>query len=325
MKFYLFLLTLFFPTLFFASDTNFLDKKNVLSFIEEEANASTFTKKELERFFQKSTFLPNVLEVYNTPFKTYKSDASWTRYTTKVLTKKRIKETKRFIQEYLPTLVKAENIYQVPKEYIASFISIESHFGDNTGDYNIFSALATLAFYPNRKQEFFKNELSELLQLSNHKTIDPTTLKGSFAGALGCVQQLPSVHKRYDIDFNGDGKKDLWDIEDCIGTIANFMRKNGWDNHAPVTIKTNFSHGQYRGFSTGYNKLYTVAFLKEFGIRPIKSLPSSQVVSLLQLRGTSHDELWLGAKNFRILTTYNNSTNYGMAIFLLASMLTDHN
>jgi membrane-bound lytic murein transglycosylase B len=109
-------------------------------------------------------------------------------------------------------------------------------------------------------------------------------------------------------------------MKDCIGTIANFMHVNGWDSKKVVTVRALFGKDRYKGLTTGYNKLYSLKELKKHNITPTKEL-DEDVVSLLQLRGKTKDELWLGAKNFRVLTTYNNSTNYGMAIFQIAQRL----
>jgi membrane-bound lytic murein transglycosylase B len=300
-----------------AKDVNFTQLKVVQDFIQELSLSEGLEKKELVEVFASVQFLPKVLEIYNIPFNRYKTDASWKRYSSKIITSKRVKQTHKFINKHSDVLKKAEDLYQVPKEYIATFIGIESHFGSNTGKFSVLNSLSSLAFFKNRKQKFFKNELRELFILASKKGIKPNSLKGSFAGAMGCVQQLPSVHNRYGVDFDNDGKKDMWNMSDCIGTIANFLHQNGWENGKTVAVKARYGGKRYRGFKTGYNKIYTIAFLKEQNIIPTKKFPEPEA-SLLQLRAVSHDEIWLGAKNFRILTKYNNSTNYGMAIYQLS-------
>ncbi|HIO90640.1 MAG TPA: lytic murein transglycosylase [Campylobacterales bacterium] len=275
-----------------------------------------------QELFLKAKFKPNILKIYNSPISSYKSDASWTTYKKHILTNAKLKRARKFLVEYKDTLSRAENIYHVEKEYIAAFIAIESDFGNYTGESNIFDALTTLAFHKNRKQDFFKYELDEFLTLSDEKGWNPLKQYGSFAGAMGCVQQLPSVHRKYGVDFNNDGKKDLFDLEDCIGTIANFMYQNGWEVDRQVAIRASFKGKRYKGLETGYNKIYSLSKLKNHGINPRQPF-TQKTATLLQLRDTTHHELWLGLKNMQIITTYNNSTNYGMAIYKFATKLQD--
>ena len=152
------------------------------------------------------------------------------------------------------------------------------------------------------------------------KDINPLTQTGSFAGAMGCVQQLPSVHHLYGVDFDGDGERNLFSMKDCIGTIANFMHVNGWENARRITVQAMYKEKRYEGLTTGFDKIYTIDKLKANGVSPILFFPESSA-SLLQIRDTNHDELWLGAQNFRVLTAYNNSTNYAMAIHQIAQRL----
>jgi membrane-bound lytic murein transglycosylase B len=303
---------LIFPIFLFASGED--------SFIKKMVQKHGFNSQSLQTLFSKASVKPKILKIYNTPFRAYKNDASWTTYKSKIITKKKIQRAKVFIKKYKKQLLKAEKIYQVPHEYIVAFIGVETNFGVITGKENIFDALTTLSFYKNRKKKFFTDELESFLVMCKDKGINPLTQKGSFAGAMGCVQQLPSVHLKYGVDFNEDGDKNLFDMKDCIGTIANFMHVNGWDSKKVVTVRALFGKDRYKGLTTGYNKLYSLKELKKHNITPTKEL-DEDVVSLLQLRGKTKDELWLGAKNFRVLTTYNNSTNYGMAIFQIAQRL----
>ncbi len=289
-------------------------------FIDMMVKKHHFDREYLTKLFSSANFTPKSLKIYNTPFKKYLTDASWQKYKTKIITPKKIAKCKVFMREYKEYLDKASKIYQVPKEYITAFIAIESDLGRVYGDENIFNNLTTLALYKNRKQLFFKKELEEFLLLSREKGFDPRVKFGSFAGAMGCVQQLPSIHRRYGVDLDGDGVSDEESMADCIGTIANFMHQNGWKNKRVVTIKAKYKGRRYRGLKSGYNKIYSINFLKKHGITPQGRFTEGRA-SLLQLRGKDHDELWLGAKNFRVLTRYNNSTNYGMAIYQIVNRL----
>jgi len=269
----------------------------------------------------KANFKGDILKRYQAPKSAYKTDASWAKYKRHVLTSSRIRRAKAFMKKYAYELDQAQKIYQVDKEYIVAFLAVETNFCSYTGNYRVYDVLHTLANNKNRMQNFFKNELYELKLLAKEENKDIRSYRGSFAGAMGCVQQLPSVHRRYGVDFDGDGKKDLFSIKDSIGTIASFMHRNGWKMGACVAVRAKYKGKRYYGeLETGYNKLYSLETLKKHGITPRKKI-KERVVSLLQLRDTDHDELWLGCKNMRVLTTYNHSTNYGMALYTLAQRL----
>lgn len=289
----------------------------IFTILLSSCSKPTLTNQEL---FSKAKFKPEILKIYNTPIGRNKSDASWTTYKNHILTNAKLARARKFLKDYKTTLEKAEQTYKVQKEYIAAFIAIESDFGSYTGKSNIFDALTTLAFHKNRKQAFFKHELDEFMTLSYEKGWNHLNQYGSFAGAMGCVQQLPSVHRKYGVDFNNDGKKNLFDLKDCIGTISNFLYQNGWKNNEQVAIRASYKGKRYKGLKTGYNKIYSISKLKKHGINPRQNF-KEDTASLLQLRDSTHHELWLGAKNMQVLTAYNNSTNYGMAIFLFAKKL----
>ena len=268
----------------------------------------------------KGKFHESVLKRYNSPVKTHSTDASWAKYKRRVLTPYRVAQAKRFMRKYHDELERAERVYGVDKEVVVAFLSIESSFCSYTGNYPVYDVLWTLAYHKNRKQKFFRHEFEELLKLAKEEGKDPHSYRGSFAGAMGCVQQLPSVHRRYGVDFDGDGVKDLYSIVDSIGAISYFMQRHGWKKGAKIAVKTTYKGHNYSGLPTGFNKIYDLKTLKQNGIIS-KSRVHEDRVSLLQLRDTYHDELWLGLKNMRVLTAYNNSTNYGMSIFKLSQMI----
>ena len=203
------------------------------------------------------------------------------------------------------------------------FIGVESHFGHYMGDYNVLDALATLAFHPNRMQRFFKNELKHLFLFAREKHYTITRLEGSFAGAMGCVQQVPSIARKFSFDFDGDGAS-IWDIEDCIGSIAKFMHHKGWQKGKTVAVAADYPTKRFRELRTGFKTHYSLKTLRQHHITPISHFPYP-TAALIKLHNTTHDELWLGAPNFRVLTGYNASSNYGMAIHKIAEALKGFN
>jgi membrane-bound lytic murein transglycosylase B len=153
--------------------------------------------------------------------------------------------------------------------------------------------------------------------MAREQGYDIKKLEGSFAGAMGMVQQVPSVFRKYGMDYNHDGVKDPWDLEDVIGIIAKFMQKNGWRKGAQVAVPTKFNGKRYTELKTSHRRTLPLSTILKHGIKPLASFNESKAY-LLKNSNLSHDDIWLGAKNFRVLTRYNNSTSYGMAIHLIS-------
>ncbi|MDD5406159.1 MAG: lytic murein transglycosylase [Sulfurovaceae bacterium] len=297
---------------------DYLSKNEVQSFIDMMVQKHHFERSYLESVFENAGFDRDTLDRYTGRYKEGTTNGPWERYKAHVLDADTLQKAKEFKRRYAATLNRAASQYDVPVEYIVGFIGVESKFGEYTGDYRILDALTTLAFNPNRMQGFFKGELVNLFLVARELNYDITKLKGSFAGAMGCVQQVPSVYRTFGMDYNHDGKKDPWDLEDCIGIIAKFMHQNGWQNGLPAAVETNFEGVRYRkGIQPTHRRTYPIEMLNAQGIYPKESFQEPNAYLLL-LRDTTHDELWLGGRNFRILTRYNDAATYGMAIHLIA-------
>lgn len=259
----------------------------------------------------------DTLARYTGKYKAGSTVGTWERFKAHVLDPNTLKKAKKFKEKHRRILQKASSTYHVPQEYIIGFLAVESRLGEYTGDYRLLDSLATLAFHKNRMQKFFRSELEHFFLMCREHGYNPKTLEGSFAGAMGCVQQMPSVFRRYGMDFDRDGKKDPWSINDCVGIIARFMYKNGWKSGAQVAVPAKYNGKRYQGLRSSFRRRYTLTMLKKHGVVPYRRFKESKAF-LLKLRNTTHDELWLGASNFRILTRYNASTNYGMAIHKIA-------
>lgn len=327
MKLYkLILLIVLIPAVLFSNDDrppityDYLAKKEVQQFITMMVNQYHFKRSYMISVMKRAKLDRDTLARYTGKYKVGTTNGSWERYKAHVLDKESLAKAKRFKKQYYRTLQRAGNVYNVDIDYIVGFMGVESKFGEYTGDYNVLDALATLAFHPNRMKKFFKSEFKHLFLLSREKSYNIATLQGSFAGAMGCVQQVPSIARKHKSDFNGDGKTNPWDLEDCIGSIANFMRKNGWKKGALVAVPTQFKGKRYTSLKTSHRRTLPVSTILKHGIKPLGRFNESQAY-LLKNRNTTHDDIWLGAKNFKVLTRYNNSTSYGMAIHLIAESL----
>ena len=298
---------------------DYLSKPNVQHFIQMMHRKYGFETAYLRKVLSHARLDRDTLARYTGKFKKNSTVGSWERFKLHVVNEETYDEAKAFKKRHYHTLKKAAQRYRVDMNYIVGFIGVESRFGTYTGDYNILDALATLAFHPNRMQKFFKNELKHLFLFAREKHYDITGLEGSFAGAMGCVQQVPSIARKFNYDFDGDGAS-VWDIEDCIGSIAKFMHQKGWKKGKTVAVPASFKGKRFKGLRVGFKTRYRLSLLRKHGIRPKTRYPYN-TASLIRLRNSTHDELWLGAPNFKILTAYNASSNYGMAIHKIAQSL----
>jgi len=321
----LLLLIILTPFLLLANDDrppiayDYLSKPNVQKFISMMHHKYGFETSYLKKVLQHAKLDRDTLARYTGKFKKNSTVGSWERFKLHVVNEETFEEARAFKRKHRKTLQKAAQRYKVDEDYIVGFIGVESRFGTYTGDYNVLDALATLAFHPNRMQRFFKNELKHLFLFAREKHYDITKIEGSFAGAMGCVQQVPSIARKFNYDFDGDGAS-VWDIEDCIGSIAKFMHKKGWKKGKSVAVAATYHGKRFKGLRVGFKTRYRLSLLRKHGIKP-KTLYPYNTASLIRLRNRTHDELWLGAPNFRVLTAYNASSNYGMAIHLIAHSL----
>jgi len=299
---------------------NYLAKKEVQQFIDMMVNKYHFKRSYMKSVMRKAKLDRDTLNRYTGHYKVGTTNGSWERYKAHVLDKKSLNKAKKFKRKYRKTLQKASRQYSVDMNYIVGFMSVESKFGEYMGDYNILDALATLAFHKNRMKKFFKNEFKELFLFAREKGYHISKLEGSFAGAMGCVQQVPSVARKHKSDFNGDGVTNPWDLEDCIGSIAKFMHKNGWRNSRVTIVPTTYGAKRFKKLKTSHRRMLSMKSIRKAGVKPLKKFNEPNAY-LLKTRNITHDDIYLGGKNFRVLTKYNNSTSYGVAIHLIAEYI----
>ena len=292
-------------------------KKEVQRFVNMMVSKYHFKRSYMVSVMKHAKLDRDTLARYTGKYKVGTTNGSWERYKAHVLDRSSLSKAKKFKRSYRSTLNRASRQYGVDVDYIVGFMGVESKFGEYTGDYNILDALATLAFHPNRMKKFFKSEFKHLFLYAREKGYNITKLEGSFAGAMGCVQQVPSMARKHRSDFNGDGKTDPWDVEDCIGSIAKFMHKNGWRKGKVVAVATTYKGKRFKRLRTSHKKTYATSSIYKAGVKPKKRFPESRAY-LLKARNRTHDDIYMGGKNFRILTRYNNSTSYGLAIHLIA-------
>jgi membrane-bound lytic murein transglycosylase B len=246
-------------------------------------------------------------------------NGAWTRYRAKFLTDDNIANGVRFWQRNEAALNRASARYGVPPEYIVAIIGVETRYGGYLGKTRIIDALATLAFAYPRRAPYFTGELESFLVMTREEGVDPFSPRGSFAGAMGLGQFMPSSFRDYAVDLDGDGHRDLWNPADAIGSVANYFKAHGWQTGQPVAVRARADSGTSAGvMKTGFDTRYGLGDLSSRGITPVGSLGGASKVSLLQLDVGSGYEYWLGTQNFYTITRYNHSSYYAMAVHQLA-------
>ena len=298
---------------------NYLAKKEVMIFINMMVNTYHFKRSYMTSVLRHAKLDRDTLARYSGRFKSNTTVGSWERFKLHVVNEKMFKKARKFKKDHYKTLKKAQRLYKVDMNYIVGFLGVESQFGTYTGDYSILDALATLAFHPNRMKKLFKSEIKHLFLFAREKGYTITKLEGSFAGAMGCVQQLPSIARKFNDDFDGDGAS-VWDIEDCIGSIAKFMHSKKWRKGAITVVATKYTGKRFTRLKTSRKRMLSLTTIRKSGVKPLEHFPYAKAY-LLKTRSKKQDNVWLGGTNFRVLTQYNNSTNYGVAIHLIAQSI----
>ncbi|MBT4854603.1 MAG: lytic murein transglycosylase B, partial [Halieaceae bacterium] len=235
----------------------------------------------------------------------------WYDYRKIFLTDKRAREGVAFAQQNAETLAKVSDQTGVPASVITAIIGVETFYGRITGSYRVIDALATLAFDYPKRSPFFTRELQNFLVLAYESGKDPLALKGSYAGAMGYGQFMPSSYRAYAVDYDGDGVADIWtNADDAIASVANYFLRHGWEPGAPVIVPANYDGDSSEIFAGGLKPEKTVGELAEEGFAPRSATDISLVATPLRLEGSEGYEYWLCLENFYVITRYNHSAMY---------------
>ncbi|MDF1796814.1 MAG: lytic murein transglycosylase B [Coxiellaceae bacterium] len=240
----------------------------------------------------------------------------WTVYRKYFVTQTRIKNGTKYWQQHAKTLQAAEKKYGVPASVIVAIIGVESNYGSHAAAFNELDALTTLAFYYPKRSKFFRRELAQFLILTRQQKIDPTTIYGSYAGALGIPQFMPSSYRHYGIDFDKSGHIDLLNNhKDAIGSIANYLQKNGWKRNQPVGVAAKVTNT--RALKYLNKKQLRVVQWRQRGIKTSEKLPLNAKAKLIEM-GKNDKDYWLTFRNFKAIMSYNPRVSYAMAVYQLS-------
>lgn len=303
----------------------FTDNQAVQQFIQRMAKEHQINAQELTQNFKAIDKNEKVIQLIKKPAE----KMEWGDYQKWLVTDERVKKGVDYWNQHAQTLANIEKEFGIPAEIIVAIIGVESYYGKARGRYPVFESLATLAFHYPPRARFFEKELEEFLLLAKEEQFDVKTIKGSYAGAMGIPQFIASSYRAYAIDYEKQGQVDLINsIPNALGSTANFLKRHGWKTKAPIIDRALIQGKQYQnllGKNTQNPKLtLSLSTLKQHGVQPekaLKGLSPNEKVSLLELSKKEGKEHWLGYKNFYVLTRYNQSSLYALAVVQLSEKM----
>ena len=275
-----------------------------------------FSQDYLVQTFSKIKRDEKILELVNSPAE----GKPWHEYRSIFMTEDRIRAGLGFWNRHEAAINAASQKFGVDPEIIVAIIGVETFYGRNTGKHNVLRSLTTLAMDFPKREDFYTSELKNYLQfIKEEKINNPAILNGSYAGAMGLGQFISSSYRNYAVDFNRDGFKDLWHPDDAIGSVANYFSRHGWQKGGDVAVPARILGNLYGNIvnTTAKKPINTHSQLKQYGVKMQGGL-NSERVSLLQLEAPNGLEYWVTGDNFYVITRYNHSPKYAMAVLQLA-------
>ena len=306
---------------------NFGQWSDVNAFIDEMVAKNGFDKKALQATLNKTHYVDSAIQLMK-PAPAGKPK-NWAAYRSRFVEPVRIDGGVAFWNTHADALARAEAQYGVPAEIIVAILGVETIYGRNTGNFRVMDAITTLAFSypdtPNRtaRMAYFRGELENTLLFARESNVDPFSLLGSYAGAIGWPQFMPGSIRKFAVDFDGDGRIDLRNSPvDAIGSVAHFLVEHGWRRGEPVAFATTVDATRtdwQRFIGQGLEAKFSLEELKAAGVTPAAEPPAGMPFGLVDLQnGEMPTEYWLGAANFFAITQYNRSFFYAMSVYDLS-------
>ncbi|MGZ5050669.1 MAG: lytic murein transglycosylase B [Methylobacter sp.] len=292
------------------------DTDEVHAFIQQMADKHQFNEAELEDLFDHVEIKQDILKRIASP----SESLPWYKYRKIFLTDARIDAGVQFWKDNAAALTAAEQQYGVPPEIIVAIIGVETLFGKNTGNHHVVDALSTLAFaYPPRSK-FFTGELENYLLMCRDEHLNPAEPLGSYAGAMGMPQFMPSSFRNYAVDFDYDNRRDIWrDSNDVIASVANYFAQHHWQPGQPIAVPVTAKDDAYkRVLNLDLKPNLRLSELESLNLIISRQLPLDSKVKLLSLEQPEGAELWATLDNFYVITRYNHSPLYAMAVYQLS-------
>ncbi len=292
---------------------------DTLTLIDEMVEEHAFDKAELSALFARVEFQPKIIETIARPAES----KPWHQYRPIFLTEKRIRGGVKFWAQNSELLARAEKEYGVAPQIIVAIVGVETFYGRHKGSYKVLEALSTLGFGYPKRSTFFRGQIKEFLLMAREERRDPLEFLGSYAGAMGMPQFIPSSFRHYAVDFDGDGKRDLWNNPaDIIGSVANYFHQHHWKHDEPVTSRAAVKAGAAERFaSENVTPSISLSELRAGGVKPQRQL-EEQLATLLGLQSSEEEkEYWVTLHNFYVITRYNRSPLYAMAVHQLSEAI----
>ncbi len=288
-------------------------------FIKKMVDIHQFHETELNELFKTVVIKDDIIKKMTTPAEAL----PWYRYRKIFMTETRINDGVKFWHENAKSLAEAQRRYGVPAEIIVAIIGVETRYGQHTGKHRVIDALYTLAFdYPPRRA-FFLNELENYLLLCRDEHINPLEITGSYAGAMGMPQFMPSSFRSYAADFDNDGRRDIWhNNADVIASIANYFVKHHWQTGQAIALPLQATGEKYKTvLKDNLKPDLRLAELESLNLKISEPLALDTKVKILALKQQEGEELWAVLDNFYCLTRYNHSPLYAMAVYQLSQAI----
>jgi len=285
-------------------------------FIKKMASSHQFDQESLRQLLQSAEIKDGILKAISSPAEAL----PWYKYRNIFLSDARASEGAKFWQENARTLAAVEQQYGVPPAIIVAILGVETRYGKHTGHHRVIDALATLGFAYPKRSSFFLGELENFLLLCREEQLDPLQPTGSYAGAMGMPQFMPSSFRSYAVDFDGDKRRDIWDNPaDVIASIGNYFHRHQWRRDQPIAYPASITGDAYKtALTKGLKPDLTIRELKSLNVVSAVTLDDDLPARLLQYSNEDGDEYWLGLHNFYVITRYNHSALYAMAVYQLS-------
>lgn len=299
---------------------NYLDNEKARQFTDKMVADHGFDRAWIEQLLAQAERKQSILDAIARPAE---RTLEWKDYRKIFIQESRIEQGVAFWREHQKTLERAEKQFGVPASIIVAIIGVETRYGRHMGNYRVLDSLATLSFdYPQRSK-FFSRQLEEFLLMTREQGLDPLQLTGSYAGAMGFGQFIPSSYRSFAVDFDADGVADIvHNPVDAIGSVANYFSEHKWRTGELVALSAAVSENHDKAvFDAGLKPKWTVRELASKGVTAYSKLDGDAKASAIRFVGETGDEHWLGLDNFYVITRYNHSAMYAMAVYQLSQLV----
>lgn len=305
---------------FSYAEVAFFEKAEVQQFIQEMVKKHHFTNNEVVAILSQAEFKPEIIQKITFPYE----GKPWDVYRPIFLNAQKIDGGVEFWRAHRAVLTQAERKYGIPAEYIVAILGVETIYGRQQGTFRVLDALTTLAFYFPKRAPYFQYELKEFLLMCKEHHLQPTSLLGSYAGAMGMSQFMPSSYRKWAVSYQGHAAPDIaHNPYDAIFSIANYLNKHGWAHREKVTQLAYYPLRKCNDLLSNTKKpIYNYRYLTQCGVKPVDrnwSHPSK--AGLLEMTTAAGPEYWIGYPNFYVILTYNSSPLYGLAVYQLGQTI----